>query len=123
MVDSRAHHKALKDVLITAGYQVEFAAPNTSLSSILASDIPEAVLVPWGQGKALPQAACMTIRRACPNVPMIILGPKTYTKAKVRLFDLGADDYVEEPFDDAELIARLRSTIRRSKARTQRVNE
>jgi DNA-binding response OmpR family regulator len=49
------------------------------------------------------------------NVPLIVLGSRTQAKQKVQLFDMGADDYVEEPFDEVELVVRLRSAIRRAK--------
>jgi two-component system OmpR family response regulator len=122
VVDSRAGRRTLRDLLIAAGYQVDFAPANAALSSILVSDRPAVVLLTWHQGKAIPQAACMTIRRASLDVPLIVLGPKTETTAKVRLFELGADDYVEEPFDDVELIVRVRSAIRRAKLCAERVH-
>ena len=43
-------------------------------------------------------------------------------ETKVGLFELGADDYVEEPFDAGELVARLRSLMRRRKLSADRVH-
>jgi DNA-binding response OmpR family regulator len=55
---------------------------------------------------------CSTVRRKAPNLPVIVLGPND-TESKVRLFELGADDYLVEPFDRRELLARISSLIRR----------
>jgi hypothetical protein len=41
---------------------------------------------------------CSSLRRAAPNLPVIVVGPND-VEAKVKLFKLGADDYVVEPFD------------------------
>ena len=118
VVDARANRKNLKDLLTAAGYQVVFASMQSTLNSGLPpQDDPVAILLSWHQGKILPEAACRAIRQASLNVPLIVLGPKNQPKAKVKLLELGADDYVEEPFDNLELVARLHAAIRRSRLR------
>lgn len=119
VVDSRANRRTLKDLLTTVGYQVIFASAHATLGAAFTYEDPTAVLLTWHQGKALPQAACLTIRRASFNVPLIVLGPRNQAAAKVRLFEWGVDDYLEEPFDEMELIARLRAAIRRSRIRAR----
>jgi DNA-binding response OmpR family regulator len=113
VVDLRASRMGLRDLLTAEGYQVDFACSGSSLGSVMVSDCPAAVLLEWHQGNPLPWAACATIRKS--SIPLIVLGSRTQAKQKVQLFDMGADDYVEEPFDEAELVVRLRSAIRRSK--------
>jgi two-component system, OmpR family, KDP operon response regulator KdpE len=46
------------------------------------------------------------------NVPIIVLTVRTREREKVRLLELGADDYVIKPFGIAELIARVRVALR-----------
>jgi DNA-binding response OmpR family regulator len=48
-------------------------------------------------------------------MPLVVLSPRTDIETKILLFEMGADDYVEEPFAVDELIARLRSIIRSRK--------
>src|SRR5262249_16185301 len=57
---------------------------------------------------------CREIKKAAPDVPVIVLSAKTYVSAKVLLLHLGADDYVTKPFSPRELLARLRAAVRRS---------
>ena len=45
-------------------------------------------------------------------VPVIFLTGETYVEQKVRGFDVGAVDYIQKPFDTAELTARVRSALR-----------
>jgi len=51
--------------------------------------------------------------RSWSNVPVIILSVKSSEMEKVRLFELGADDYVTKPFGMAELLARSKVVLRR----------
>lgn len=51
--------------------------------------------------------------RAWSDVPIIMLSVRSNESEKVRLLELGADDYVVKPFGMAELLARARSALRR----------
>src|ERR1700722_2975261 len=51
--------------------------------------------------------------RSWSNVPIIVLSVESNEEEKVRLLELGADDYVVKPFGMAELIARSRAALRR----------
>ena len=54
------------------------------------------------------------IRRKNDHVPILVLTAKDSIDDKVRLFELGADDYLTKPFEFRELLARLRALLRRS---------
>lgn len=51
--------------------------------------------------------------RTWSDVPTIVLSVRSSEAEKVRLLELGADDYVVKPFGMAELLARARATLRR----------
>ena len=57
------------------------------------------------------------VRRKNTFVPVLILTARDSIDDKVKLFELGADDYLVKPFAFAELLARVRSLLRRSTAR------
>jgi len=48
------------------------------------------------------------------SVPVIVLTARSLAEDRVRGLDLGADDYITKPFDLEELIARIRTVLRRS---------
>jgi two-component system KDP operon response regulator KdpE len=52
--------------------------------------------------------------RAIAQVPIIVLTARADGREKVRLFDLGADDYITKPFSLRELEARVRAQLRRA---------
>jgi len=65
---------------------------------------------------ALPQVDGMDvcrILRAESNVPIIMLTARTTEDDKLAGLDLGADDYVTKPFSPRELVARVRTVLRR----------
>lgn len=51
--------------------------------------------------------------RSWSTVPIIVLSVRSSEAEKVRILELGADDYVVKPFGMAELLARARAAIRR----------
>jgi two-component system KDP operon response regulator KdpE len=51
--------------------------------------------------------------RSWSSVPIIVLSVRKNEDEKVRLFDLGVDDYVVKPFGMAEFLARARAAVRR----------
>ena len=51
--------------------------------------------------------------RAWSSVPIIVLSARTKEAEKIRALDAGADDYLTKPFGVGELLARVRSSVRR----------
>lgn len=52
--------------------------------------------------------------RKITNIPIIILSAKGELTDKVHGLNVGADDYITKPFDAVELLARVKSCLRRS---------
>ena len=55
----------------------------------------------------------MTRLRQSRNLPVILLTAKSEDTDKVLGLNMGADDYVTKPFNPVELLARVRSQLRR----------
>ena len=70
------------------------------------------VMLPDGDGVDL----CRRLRKQSITAPVLILSVLATTADKVRGLDAGADDYLTKPFQFDELLARLRSLLRRSQA-------
>ena len=53
------------------------------------------------------------IRAFAPRLPILMLTVRDGEEDKVEALELGADDYVTKPFSTRELIARIRTAVRR----------
>ncbi|WP_339261007.1 response regulator transcription factor [Paenibacillus sp. FSL R5-0713] len=69
------------------------------------------IMMPVMDGWAL----CKELRRANPDLPVLMLTARGETWEKVKGFELGTDDYLTKPFDPLELTARVRALLKRYK--------
>jgi two-component system OmpR family response regulator len=60
-------------------------------------------------------AVCEEVRRQDVDVPILMLSARTLTEDRVRGFDVGADVYLQKPFDLEELLSIVRSLLSRRK--------
>ena len=94
-------------------YLVDVAYDGESCESMSSSGnydlIVMDVMLPKKGGMEITRA----IRAAKNPVPILMLTAKTSTNDKVEGLDSGADDYLTKPFAFAELLARVRSLLRR----------
>lgn len=96
-----------------SGYRVTTALCGKEGLSLAASLCPDVVLLDLG----LPDLdGCEVLRqlRSWSNVPVIVISARTKEQDKVTALDLGADDYITKPFGTAELMARIRTSLRHS---------
>lgn len=104
----------IKNVLESEGYQVEVAFDGRDgLDLAQAEDYDLAILdilLPKMNGLQI----LTEIRRQCLKLPVLLLTVKNLVEDKVKGLDAGADDYLTKPFAIPELLARVRSLLRRS---------
>jgi two-component system, OmpR family, response regulator len=105
--------RALARYLQLEGYSVRTASSGREMRESLAVEKPNLVLLdlmlPDEDGFSLAREL-----RSISNVAIVILTGKSDTTDKVVGLELGADDYVTKPFSDRELLARIRSVLRRT---------
>jgi two-component system OmpR family response regulator len=61
-------------------------------------------------------AVCESIREQGLSLPVLILSARTLTEDRIRGFDVGADQYLQKPFDLDELLSRVRNLLNRRAA-------
>ncbi len=59
---------------------------------------------------------CKSLKKEIPDLPIIILTAKSQEAEIVTGLELGADDYITKPFSVLELLARIKSVLRRTKS-------
>lgn len=111
--DDAAVQEVLRRTFITSGFQVASAADRATAMSVFDSEAPCAVILEPRIPGAAGQDLCREIRRRSASVPILVLSAANAEVDKVLLLELGADDYVTKPFSPRELLARVRSAVRR----------
>ena len=104
--------RALKTTLRGAGYSVDTATNGEEALALAASAQPDAIILDLVLPDLSGVEVCRELRRWS-NVPVLILSAVGDESQKVAALDAGADDYVTKPFGVAELLARLRASLRR----------
>ncbi|MBI2465186.1 response regulator transcription factor [Candidatus Shapirobacteria bacterium] len=106
--------KNISIILKRASYAVDTAKDVDEASNKLASMEYDLVLMDWklpdGNGIDL----CKETRKNNPEVKIIMLTANSQVEDKIEGLDAGADDYITKPFEMDELLARIRSALRRS---------
>ncbi len=99
--------------LTNAGYDVRSAATAQTALVQLASETPSLVILdlnlPDGDGVEL----CRRIRKGS-DVPILMLTARDEDVDKIIGLEVGADDYMTKPFNPRELVARVKSVLRRA---------
>jgi two-component system KDP operon response regulator KdpE len=107
--------RALAVNLQAIGYKVDVARSGEEALRVAADHRPDAVILDLG----LPEMDGLEViqgLRGWTTVPIIVLSVREGERDKIAALDAGADDYVTKPFGMGELLARLRSALRRATA-------
>jgi DNA-binding response OmpR family regulator len=116
VVEDEAHLAAgLKLNLELDGYRVVLARSLREAGAQLVQAAPIDlilldVMLPDGEGFGF----CRQLRDTGHYMPVIMLTARSAAEDRVRGLDSGADDYMPKPFELSELLARVRSALRRS---------
>ena len=109
--DDRNISSMIQTVLDSNGYQVLSAQRCQQGILMMSSHVPDLVVLDLG----LPDMdgeEFIRIARRSSMIPIIVLSARTEEKDKVSALDLGANDYITKPFGTAELLARVRASLR-----------
>ncbi len=113
--DDRDIRALLGDYLQKNGYRVTLVADGKRMQEVLESEnisiIVLDLMLPGEDGLVL----CRNIR-AKSQIPVLMLTAKGDDMDRIVGLEMGADDYVAKPFNPRELLSRIKSILRRSKA-------
>ena len=104
----------LKELLLDNGFNVMTAEDGITGLKIIKKSVPDLVLLDLGLPDMSGEEVLKKIREWS-NAPIIILTANKTDDDKVKLLDLGADDYLVKPFHSPELLARMRVALRHLK--------
>jgi two-component system KDP operon response regulator KdpE len=114
--DESAIRRALRPPLLELGFQVAEASRGEEALQLLRAGVYDVVLLDVNMPGIGGIETLRRIRAFAPRLPILMLTVRDQEEDKVAALDLGADDYVTKPFSTRELIARIRTAVRRVRA-------
>jgi len=113
--DDRSVRESLTRALTLEGYTVTAVTNGAHALDWLAANQADLVLLDVSMPHVDGLTVCRVVRSEQNRVPILMLTARTETSDRVAGLDAGADDYLPKPFDLAELFARMRALVRRTR--------
>jgi DNA-binding response OmpR family regulator len=110
--DDREIAAAIEKLLVREGYEVIKAYNGLEALDVLVSNKVNLIILDIMMPKLDGLSTMMKVRDSR-NIPIILLSAKSEDSDKILGLSMGADDYVTKPFNPQELVARVRSQLRR----------
>jgi len=116
--DEPSQVEILKFNLKPEGYDVRVQMDGECGVQAAIEDPPDLILLDWMLPNLTGIEICRCLRRneLTREIPIIMLTARSEERDKVRGLDIGADDYITKPYSIKELMARIRSALRRPRA-------
>jgi class 3 adenylate cyclase/CheY-like chemotaxis protein len=112
--DNEANLDILETRIGSQGYAVITARDGEETLARARADLPDLILLDVMMPKLDGFEVCRRLKadKSLPFMPIILVTAKTETKDVVTGLDMGADEYLTKPVDQAALVARVRSILR-----------
>lgn len=110
--DEKEIIKLMEIYMRNEGYQLLTASDGQEALELLQSHEVDLIILDVMMPRLDGLEACMRIRESR-DTPIIMLSAKSQDMDKIAGLSIGADDYVTKPFNPLELIARVKSQLRR----------
>lgn len=104
----------IKALLEANGYQVITASSSEEAYMMFSSHFPDLIILDLGLPDEDGSAFLQRVRQK-DITAVIVLSARSEESEKVKMLDLGANDYITKPFGSAEFLARVRSILRNSR--------
>ena len=112
--DDSALAEGLVHALSEEGLSVNHLNQGRLAITAVEAVLPDMLILDLGLPDMDGIAVLQAVRKLSPDLPILLLTARATLEDKVAGLDQGADDYLDKPFDVAELLARIRTYERRA---------
>ncbi|MDP5306568.1 phosphate regulon transcriptional regulator PhoB [Paracoccus spongiarum] len=115
--DEGAQREVLQYNLESEGFEVVVADNGEDALLLVQEEQPDLLVLDWMLPKVSGIEVCRQVKAdpATRSIPIIMLSARSEETDRVRGLETGADDYVVKPYSVVELMARLRTQLRRTR--------
>ena len=107
--------RLLERYLTKSGLSVDSCADKRGLDQKLQARTPDCILLDLRLPDANGLDIARDLRETYPGIGIIILTGASDSVDKIVGLEIGADDYITKPFEEREILARIRTVLRRLK--------
>jgi two-component system phosphate regulon response regulator PhoB len=113
--DEASQREVLVYNLEAEGYEVQQATSGDAALDLAREDAPDLILLDWMLPEVSGIEVCRRLKSAAETrmIPVIMISARSEEVDRVRGLETGADDYVVKPYSVVELMARIRTQLRR----------
>lgn len=112
----------LADYLDANGYSARTAQDGIAMEKMLRTERIDLIVLDLSMPGEDGLALCRKLRTRS-DIPVIMLTARSEPIDRILGLEMGADDYLAKPFEPRELLARIRSVLRRSHATAEKFQE
>jgi two-component system, OmpR family, phosphate regulon response regulator PhoB len=118
--DEPAQREVLAYNIQAEGYQVISAQAGDEALVLVRETPPDVIVLDWMLPNVSGIEVCRQLKMSTETarIPVIMLSARSEEVDKIRGLETGADDYITKPYSVAELLARLRTQLRRVRPAT-----
>lgn len=118
--DENAQREVLQYNLEAEGFEVVVADNGEDALLLVQEEQPDLLVLDWMLPRVSGIEVCRQVKAdpATRGIPIIMLSARSEETDRVRGLETGADDYVVKPYSVVELMARLRTQLRRTRPST-----
>ena len=116
IVDDRTEFRRLTKSILSTNYQVESAQNGVEAMALLQNGqfepdliVTDLIMPVMGGKDFLEQLKSSGVYK---NIPVIVLSSIDKSDEKIKLIKMGADDYLEKPYNPADLIVRIEKLLK-----------
>ena len=118
--DEPAQREVLAYNLTAEGYRIALAVDGEQALLLVDEELPDVIVLDWMLPAVSGIEVCRQLktRAATRAIPIIMISAKSEEVDRVRGLETGADDYMVKPYSISELLARVRTQLRRVRPAT-----
>lgn len=121
--DDKNIREFVQQALLEVGFKVTSTPDGAQALKVIKEGNVDLVVLDLGIESISGETVCIEAKKISPDMPIIILTAKNKAEDVVNGLGLGADDYISKPFDFEELLARIKTRLKKNSSHLLEIDD